>query len=134
SARSASLFPSCCIRLRWSVLHGCSLQKASSVSLSQSFSVTVLPPDYLYLGDHLPDISSDKFPGSGCTGQPHRSMKTGLRNPPGYGATQRKPLKAVLPAFDALRTVLPVTCHGSSPQFYRASRSVPLPDMRLSPS
>src|SRR5699024_4788614 len=120
--------------LRWPALRGCSLQKASSVSPSQNFSVTVPLPDYLCLSDHLPDISSDKLPGSGYTGWPHRSTKTGLGNPPGYGATQRKPLKAVLPAFDALRTVLPVTCHGSFPQSYRASRSVPLPDMRLSPS
>ena len=94
----------------------------------------ITPPDYRYLSDRPPDISSDKLPGSGYTGQPLRSMKNGLRTPPVYGVTQRKPLKAVSPAFDALRTVLPVTCRGSSPQSYRASRSVPLPDMQLSPS
>ena len=110
SARSASLFPLCCIRSRWPVLRGYSLQTASSFSLSQNFSAPAPPPGYRYLSDRPPDISSDKPPGSGCIGQPHRSAKTGLRNPSGYRATQRKPLKAVSPAFDALRTVLPVTC------------------------
>ena len=52
--------------------------------------------------------------------------KNGQRHLSMYGVTQRKPLKALLPAFD---TVLLVTCHGSSPQSYRVSRSVPLPDM-----
>lgn len=76
-----------------------------------------------------PDTFSDKLPGSEYTEPPRRSAKNGLRNPPEYGSIQRKSLKAVLPASDAIRTVLPVTCHGSSPQSYRASRSVPWSDM-----
>ena len=89
------------------------------------------PPDYQCSDDHPPDISSDKPLGLGRTGQPYRSTENGLRNLPGYGATQRKPLKGGSPAFDALRTVLPMACCGSSPQSYRVSRSVSLPDMRL---
>lgn len=57
------------------------------------------PPDYQCSDDHPPDISSDKPLGLGRTGQPYRLTENGLRNLPGYGATQRKPLKEISPAF-----------------------------------
>ena len=99
---------------------GCSLQSQFHLSIAKFFSAHSAA-GYRYLNARLLGSVSDKSLDSGYTGLLFRSLKNGLRNPPGNGATQRKPVKAVLPAFDALHTFLTVTRHGSSPLSYRGS-------------
>ena len=100
----------CCTQLRLPVPRGYSLRTASChlpitkflMALSASRLSMLKCPSSRYLFRQVSWFRAYR------TASPIIEER-GLRNPPVYGATQRKPLKAVLPAFDALHTVPPVT-------------------------
>lgn len=100
----------------------------------QNFWWRVHRPSCLWKGARPPDNTVDISLGSENTGQRPLSWRNDPPHPPMCGAIRNKPIKAVLTAFDAPGTFLPVTGPGSSPLFCRACQFETSPDRLSFPS